>query len=60
MARRSAWDREQGRDLGFSSGTAALHLLGVATGDEVLVSSLTFAATANAVRYGRGRDEEVT
>lgn len=37
------------------SGTAALHLalhmLGVGPGDEVLVSSFTFAATANAVRY---------
>lgn len=39
----------------LSSGTAALHLalvlLGVQTGDEVLVSTLTFAATANAVTY---------
>jgi pyridoxal phosphate-dependent aminotransferase EpsN len=39
----------------LSSGTAALHLaleiLGVGSGDRVLVSSLTFAATANAVRY---------
>ena len=39
----------------LSSGTGALHLalilLGVGAGDEVLVSSLTFAATANAVRY---------
>jgi dTDP-4-amino-4,6-dideoxygalactose transaminase len=39
----------------LSSGTAALHLalllLGVGAGDEVFVSSLTFAATANAVRY---------
>ena len=39
----------------LSSGTAALHLgllvLGVEHGDEVLVSSLTFAATANAVTY---------
>ncbi len=39
----------------LSSGTAALHLalqiLGVGAGDRVLVSSLTFAATANAVRY---------
>jgi dTDP-4-amino-4,6-dideoxygalactose transaminase len=38
-----------------SSGTAALHLvlmlLGVGPGDDVLVPSLTFAATANAVRY---------
>jgi dTDP-4-amino-4,6-dideoxygalactose transaminase len=45
------------RDHGvaLSSGTAALHLgllaLGVGPGDRVLVSSLTFAATANAVKY---------
>jgi pyridoxal phosphate-dependent aminotransferase EpsN len=39
----------------LSSGTAALHLalvvLGIGQGDTVLVSDLTFAATANAVRY---------
>jgi pyridoxal phosphate-dependent aminotransferase EpsN len=39
----------------LSSGTAALHLallmLGVGPGDEVLVSTFTFAATANAVSY---------
>lgn len=39
----------------LSSGTAALHLalhmLGVQPGDQVLVSSLTFIATANAIRY---------
>jgi dTDP-4-amino-4,6-dideoxygalactose transaminase len=39
----------------LSSGTAALHLalllVGVAPGDEVIVPSLTFVATANAVRY---------
>ena len=39
----------------LSSGTAALHLslvmLGVEPGDEVFLSTLTFAATANAVRY---------
>ena len=39
----------------LSSGTAALHLAlllaGVEAGDEVLVPSLTFVATANAVRY---------
>lgn len=39
----------------LSSGTAALHLalllLGVRSGQEVLTSSLTFAATANAIRY---------
>jgi len=41
--------------LALSSGTAALHLalevLGVGAGDEVWLSTLTFAATANAVRY---------
>ena len=39
----------------LASGTAALHLalilLGVGPGDEVLVSDLTFVASANAVRY---------
>jgi dTDP-4-amino-4,6-dideoxygalactose transaminase len=39
----------------LSSGTAALHLglllTGVGNGDEVIVPSLTFVATANAVRY---------
>ena len=39
----------------LSSGTAALHLsllmLGVGPGDEVLVSTFTFVATANAVTY---------
>jgi pyridoxal phosphate-dependent aminotransferase EpsN len=38
-----------------SSGTAALHLallaLGVRAGDEVVCSTLTFTATANAIRY---------
>ncbi len=41
--------------LALSSGTAALHLalevLGVEPGDEVWCSDLTFAATANAIRY---------
>jgi dTDP-4-amino-4,6-dideoxygalactose transaminase len=41
--------------VALSSGTAALHLsletLGVRRGDEVLTSTLTFAATANAVTY---------
>lgn len=41
--------------VALSSGTAALHLallhLGVGPGDEVVVSTLTFAATANAVLY---------
>jgi dTDP-4-amino-4,6-dideoxygalactose transaminase len=44
-----------GHAAGLSSGTAALHLaleaLGVSDGDDVLVSDLTFAATANAVTY---------
>ncbi len=43
--------------LALSSGTAALHLallvLGVGEGDEVWLSSFTFAATANAVSYVR-------
>jgi perosamine synthetase len=41
--------------LGASSGTSALHLalttLGVGPGDEVIVPSMTYIATANAVRY---------
>lgn len=41
--------------VALSSGTAGLHLalvaLGVGAGDEVMVSTLTFAATANAVMY---------
>lgn len=41
--------------VALSSGTAALHLalvaLGVGPGDEVLVPTLTFVATANAVTY---------
>jgi len=41
--------------VALSSGTAALHLAllvnGVGPGDEVLVSTFTFAATANAVTY---------
>ena len=44
-----------GHAAALSSGTAALHLalllLGVGPGDEVLVPTLTFGATANAVRY---------
>ncbi|TFH29611.1 MAG: aminotransferase class I/II-fold pyridoxal phosphate-dependent enzyme [Deltaproteobacteria bacterium] len=44
-----------GHAVALSSGTAGLHLalllLGVGAGDEVLVSSFTFAATANAVTY---------
>ena len=41
--------------LAVSNATAALHLaclaLGIGAGDEVIVPSLTFVATANAVRY---------
>jgi perosamine synthetase len=41
--------------IAVSNGTIALHLallvLGVGPGDEVIVPSLTFVATANAVRY---------
>ncbi|MEO8692714.1 MAG: aminotransferase class I/II-fold pyridoxal phosphate-dependent enzyme [Acidimicrobiales bacterium] len=43
----------------LSSGTAALHLallvIGVGEGDDVLVSSFTFAASANAITYVRAR-----
>jgi pyridoxal phosphate-dependent aminotransferase EpsN len=43
----------------LSSGTAALHLamklVGVEPGDEVLCSTLTFSATANAITYDGGR-----
>ena len=56
-----AFERELGEVVGvpnvcaLSSGTAALHLalvlLGVGSGDEVLASTLTFAATANAITY---------
>lgn len=41
--------------VALSSGTAALHLalqvVGVSTGDDVLTSDLTFAATANTITY---------
>jgi len=41
--------------LAVTNGTAALHLacqaIGIGPGDEVIVPSLTFVATANAVRY---------
>lgn len=41
--------------IALSSGTAALHLalkeVGVGSGDEVLVSTLTFAASVNPIRY---------
>jgi pyridoxal phosphate-dependent aminotransferase EpsN len=41
--------------LALSSGTAAIHLalqlVGAARGDEILVSTLTFSATVNPIRY---------
>jgi len=44
-----------GHAVAVNSGTAALHLalasLGIGPGDEVICPSLTFVATANAVRY---------
>lgn len=47
-----------GHALALSSGTAAIHLalmaLGVGEGDEVIVPTLTFAATAFAVTYPGG------
>ena len=56
-----AFEQEFARRIGLeqaaalSSGTAALHLglrlVGVKPGDEVIVPTLTFVATANAVRY---------
>lgn len=46
---------DAGYAVALSCGTAALHLslilLGVRPGDEVLTSTLTFAATANAITY---------
>ena len=45
--------------VAVSSGTAALHAAvfaaGIGEGDEVVTSPLTFAASANAVLYQRGR-----
>ncbi len=56
-----AFERELAEAVGvpyavaLSSGTSALHLglaaLGVGKGDQVLTSTLTFAATANAITY---------
>ena len=44
-----------GAALALSSGTAglhlALHLAGVGPGDEVLVSTMTFVASVNPIRY---------
>lgn len=49
----------RGHVAALSSGTAALHLalklVGVGEGDEVLCSSLTFSASANAIVYERAR-----
>lgn len=56
----SLFEEEIGRRLGvsgvaLSSGTAAIHLglklLGVGAGDEVFCPTLTFAASANPIRY---------
>jgi pyridoxal phosphate-dependent aminotransferase EpsN len=48
-----------GHALALSSGTGALHLalilLGVGTGDEVVVSTLTFAASVNPIIYQGAR-----
>jgi dTDP-4-amino-4,6-dideoxygalactose transaminase len=56
-----AFEREFAETVGvphavaLSSGTAALHLalhvLGIGRGDDVLTSTMTFAATANAITY---------
>jgi len=44
--------------VSVNNGTAALHLavvaLGLEPGDEVIIPSLTYVATANAVRYAQG------
>lgn len=46
---------QRGFAVGLSSGTAALHLalveMGVGPGDDVLVPTFTFVASANAIRY---------
>ena len=48
-----------GEAIAVSNGTAALHLalasLGLKEGDEVILPSFTFVATANAVLYDRGK-----
>jgi dTDP-4-amino-4,6-dideoxygalactose transaminase len=48
-----------GHAVAVASGTAALHLAcaaaGLGTGDEVIVPSLTFVATVNAIRYTGAR-----
>jgi len=49
---------QAGEAVAVSSGTAALHTamqaLGIATGDQVIVPTMTFAATANCVAYQGG------
>ena len=44
-----------GHAIAVTNGTASLHMacvaLGLGPGDEVIVPSLTFVATANAIRY---------
>ncbi len=53
----SEWAAYTGAEHAFavSNGTAALHLLcaavGLGPGDEVVVPSMTFVATVNAIRY---------
>lgn len=46
---------KRGYAVSVQSGTAALHMalveLGITTGDEVILPSLTFVATANPIRY---------
>ena len=56
LSRRSLPPRLAAKEaVALSCGTAALHLAlilqGVGPGDEVLTSTLTFAATANAITY---------
>ena len=52
---RVAQECKRSRAVSVCNGTAALHLalatLGIGPGDEVIVPSLTFVATANAVQY---------
>jgi dTDP-4-amino-4,6-dideoxygalactose transaminase len=55
LERRVASQTTRKHAVALSSGTAGLHLallnLGIAPGDRVLTSSMTFAATANAITY---------
>ena len=52
---KSSASEERGEVAALSSGTAALHLalilLGVKPGDEVICQSMTFAASANPIKY---------